>query len=67
MNKKQIAALIEAMVQTIVAAEDTTEDVARTLIGLAIQKNQAALTTVSVPTLAVQEPAATPSNAELAA
>ena len=59
MNKKQIAALIEAMVQNIVARDNTTEEIARTLVGLAIQKNQEALTTVHVPTLTVSEPAET--------
>ena len=58
MNKKQIAALIESMVQSIVARDNTTEDIARTLVGLAIQKNQDALTTVNVPTLTVTEAAA---------
>lgn len=57
MNKKQIAALVESMVQDIVSRDDTTEDIARTLIGLAIQKNREALTTVHVPVLSVSDAA----------
>jgi hypothetical protein len=55
MNKKQIAALVETMVQSIVTRDGVTEDVARTLIGLAISQNQTALTTVHVPVLKVAE------------
>jgi hypothetical protein len=51
MNKKQIAALIEDMTAAIVTRDGVTEDVARTLVGLAIMQNQDALTTVSVPKL----------------
>lgn len=51
MNKKQIAALIEEMTQAIVERDGLNEDTARTLVGLAIQQNREALTTVSVPTL----------------
>jgi hypothetical protein len=59
MNKKQIAALVETMVKTVMDAQSVTEDIARTLVGLAIEKNQAALTTVTIPTLtAAPAPAA---------
>lgn len=55
MNKKQIAALVEEMVQSIVNRDGVSEDIARTLIGLSIQKNQEALTQVSVPNLKVAD------------
>jgi len=54
MNKKQIAALVETMVQTLVTQHaEMTDDTARTLVGLSIQKNSEALLQISVPTLSV--------------
>ena len=63
MNKKQIAALVENMVATIVERDGVSEEIARTLIGLSITKNQEALTQVSVPNLAVSARVAAPDPA----
>jgi hypothetical protein len=53
MNKKQIAALVESMVKSIVERDGLTEEIARTLVGMAISSNREALTTVNIPTLTV--------------
>lgn len=39
MNKKQLAALTESMVEKVAAKNGCTEDEARTLVGLAIRRN----------------------------
>lgn len=52
MNKKQIAALVETMVTKVAEQQGISEDAARTLVGISIQKNQDALCGVTLPSLA---------------